>query len=118
MTIMRKLRLGPEVTRRISCTWQSQYWYTSIVHLAITILVYQYCAQYWYKNVFQYCIPVLYKILKKIHNTGKKNYTSNRQVKYPKVARKNTPLLNLTLDMSLVGVENLFTKWIGTAQMV
>ena len=32
----------------------------------------------------------------------------------PKVARKNTPLLNLTL----VGVENLFTKWIGTAEMV
>jgi hypothetical protein len=26
-------------------------------------------------------IPVLYKILKKIHNTGKKNYTSDRQVR-------------------------------------
>ena len=25
-------------------------------------------------------IPVLYKILKKIHNTGKKNYTSDHQV--------------------------------------
>ena len=73
--------------------------------------------QYQYLNYIT-GMPVLYKILKKIHNTGKKNYTSNRQVKYPKVARKNTPLLNLTLDMSLVGVENLFTKWIGTAQMV
>jgi tricorn protease-like protein len=23
--------------------------------------LYQYCAQYWYKNLFQYCIPLLYQ---------------------------------------------------------
>ena len=28
----------------------------------------------------QYCIPVLYKILKKNHNTGTNFYTSDRQV--------------------------------------
>jgi hypothetical protein len=35
--------------------------------------------QYQYLNYIT-GIPVLYKILKKIHNTGKKNYTSDRQV--------------------------------------
>jgi hypothetical protein len=35
--------------------------------------------QYQYLNYIT-GIPVLCKILKKIHNTGKKNYTSDRQV--------------------------------------
>ena len=35
--------------------------------------------QYQYLNYIT-GIPVLYKILKKIPNTGKKNYTSDRQV--------------------------------------
>jgi hypothetical protein len=35
--------------------------------------------QYQYLNYIT-GIPVLYKILKKIHNTGKKIYTSDRQV--------------------------------------
>jgi ethanolamine ammonia-lyase large subunit len=35
--------------------------------------------QYQYLNYIT-GIPVLYKILKNIHNTGKKNYTSDRQV--------------------------------------
>jgi hypothetical protein len=35
--------------------------------------------QYQYLNYIT-GIPVLYKILKKIHNTGKKFYTSDRQV--------------------------------------
>ena len=26
-----------------------------LLYLAIAILVYQYCAQYWYKNLLQYC---------------------------------------------------------------
>jgi hypothetical protein len=37
--------------------------------------------QYQYLNYITATgIPVLYKILKKIHNTGKKIYTSDRQV--------------------------------------
>ena len=35
--------------------------------------------QYQYLNYIT-GIPVLYQILKKIHNTGKKNYASDRQV--------------------------------------
>ena len=35
--------------------------------------------QYQYLNYIT-GIPVLYKIFKKIHNTGKKNYTSDHQV--------------------------------------
>ena len=40
---------------------------------------------YWYTSIVQYLnyitgIPVLYKILKKNHNTGTNLYTSDRQV--------------------------------------
>ena len=40
-----------------------------LLYLAITILVYQYCWQYWYKKLFQYCnfftkkIQYWYKII-------------------------------------------------------
>ena len=47
---------GTYYTERISCTWRSQYWYTSIVHnTGIKIcssidFFFQNCVQYWYTS--------------------------------------------------------------------